>query len=635
MHSLFRVSIALSHLWKPNKQSIPCNLKHFYHLLYMIHTVTPKISLPDSDRDYSASSYVARSNWLITSLCREGKINDARQLFDKMHERDVVTWTTVITGYIKCRLIGEAKRLFDRADAIKNVVTWTAMLNGYVRRNQIMEAERLFEVMPVKNVVSWNTMIDGYVRNGEVDKAVDLFKRMPERNVVSWNTVITALAQRGTVEEARRLFDDMPKRDVISWTTMVTGLARNGRVDEAREVFERMPDRNVVSWNAMITGYAKNMRLVEAFELFQRMPQRDLPSWNTMITGFIQNGELEQARKVFDDMPEKNVVSWTTMITGYVQKGENETALKIFAEMLRDGGVKPNDGTFVNILGACSDLAGLGEGEQVHQMITKTIYQNMAFVVSALINMYSKCGALATATKMFNDGTVKDLVSWNCMIAAYAHHGCGTEAMRLFTEMRNLGFKPNDISYVGLLSACSYAGLVEEGLLYFDELVKDKTIQVREDHYTCLVDLCGRAGRLKEALNIIQQLGSKASSSMWGALLAGCNVHGNLDIGKTAAKELLRKEPENVGTYLMLRNIYASSGKWKEAEREWLKMKDQRLKKQPGCSWIQVENRVNVFLAGDKSHPQSHLIYSLLWVLYARMNKFELALEKNDFIVEN
>ncbi|KDP26242.1 hypothetical protein JCGZ_22488 [Jatropha curcas] len=631
MQSLFRLPIAFSNSSKTKKQSIVCNFKFIFFLVNQ-STVAPKISLPDSD--FSANSNIARSNWLVTRLCREGKLNEARQMFDKLRERDVVTWTAVITGYIKCGLIAEARRLFNRADAVKNVVTWTVMVSGYLRLGQILEAESLFEAMPVKNVVSWNTMLDGYAKNGEVHKVLEMFDKMTERNIVSWNTVITVLAQCGRVEEARRLFDEMPKRDVISWTAMVTGLARNGRIGEARKVFERMPERNVVSWNAMITAYAKNMRLDEAFELFKSMPERDLPSWNTMITGFIQNGEIRRARVIFDEMSERNVVTWTTMITGYVQNGESEAALEMFMEMVRDGGVKPNEGTFVNVLGACSDLAGLGEGQQVHQMISKNVYQDMAFVISALINMYSKCGELSTAKKMFDDGVTskRDLVSWNCMIAAYAHHGYGREAIELFNEMQERGFKPNDVSYVGLLSACSHAGLVEDGLSYFDELAKNNFIQVREDHYTCLVDICGRAGRLEEAFDLIKQLGIKSKSSIWGALLASCNVYGNLKIGKLAAKELLKEEPENAGAYLLLSNIYASSGKWKEAKKMRSTMKDKGLKKQPGCSWIEVGNRAHVFLARDESHCQSNLIYSLLHDLHAKMKS--RCMSNNDFIVD-
>ena len=622
MQLVFKISNTLSYSRKTNK--LPLILCNLYH--------SSKISVPN--RDCIRNSDIARSNWLITRLSREGNINDARQVFDKMHERDVVTWTAVISGYIKCGLIVDARRLFDRVDAIKDVVTWTAMLSGYVRLKRIEEAERLFEVMPVKNVVSWNTMIDGYGKNREVDKAIEVFERMHERNMVSWNAVIAALVQCGRVEEARRRFDEMPKRDVISWTTMVMGLARSGRVDEARKVFDRMPERNVVSWNAMVTGYAKNMRLDEAFDLFERIPERNLSSWNTMITGFIQNGELAWARKVFNEMPEKNVISWTTMITGYVQEGESESALKVFVEMIKDGGARPNEGTFVNVLGACSDMAGLGEGQQVHLLISKSVYQDRTFVASALLNMYSKCGEFSIARKIFDDVVIsqRDLVLWNGMIAAYAHHGCGMEAIELFEDMQGLGFKPNDVSYVELLSACSHAGLVDEGLNYFDELGRDNSIQLREDHHACLVDLCGRAGRLKEAYDFIKQLGTKASSSIWGGLLAGCNAHGDLEIGQLAAKELEKEDPENAGTYLLLSNIYASGRKWREASRVRLKMKEKGLKKQPGCSWIEVGNRVHVFLARDKSHYQSNRIYSLVHDIHAEMKAEHVP--NNDFVDE-
>ncbi|KAL9659856.1 hypothetical protein QQ045_024665 [Rhodiola kirilowii] len=589
------------------------------------HRMAGSNSLPNissSRRDCTLDENVAEGNWLLSKLSREKRIGEARQVFDKMSVRDVVTWSILISGYLKCGMIEEARRLFDRKDAMKNVVTWTALLNGYVRGNKFREAEKLFSEMPEKNVISWNTMIDGYASNGRVDEALSLFEKMPERNIVSWNTVITALSQCGRVDEARRFFYQMPCRDVISWTTMITGLSRNGRIDEAREIFDNMPDRNVVSWNAIVTGYAQNSRLDEAIDLFEKMPEKDVRSWNTMITGFIQNGDVGAARNLFNRTNLRNVVSWTAMITGYVQDKQSEEALLLFTEMLADGEAKPNEATFLSVLGACSDLAGLSEGQQVHQLITKTIYQNTRFVVSALINMYSKCGALCIARKMFYDGLTshRDLISWNGMIAAYAHHGYGTEAIKLFKEMLGIGVKPNDVTYVALLHSCSHSGLVEDGLKLFEQLVRDKSIQLKEDHFTCLVDLCGRSGNLKSAYDFINQLDIK-SSSLWGALLAGCNVHGDTDIGKLAAKKLLEVEPGNVGAYLTLSNTFASSGKWKEAAELRSKMKDTGLKKQPGCSWIEIDNRFNVFIVGEKSHSQFNVINCLLRNLHFQMKK--------------
>ncbi|KAK7308361.1 hypothetical protein VNO77_41963 [Canavalia gladiata] len=612
-------------------------MKKLYHLSLSLLHIPKSLSNLITIRSTSTTALhleMKRCNLFMSRLCREGRIDEARKLFDEMRERDIGLWTTIISGYIKCGMIGEARKLFDRLDSKKSVVIWTAMVSGYIRFNQVKEAEKLFYEMPLRNVVSWNTMIDGYARNGMTQLALDLFGKMPERNVVSWNTVITALAQCGRIEDALWLFGQMQERDVVSWTTMVAGLSKNGRVDDARELFDRMPVRNVVSWNAMITGYAQNRRLGEALELFERMPERDMPSWNAMITGFIQNGDLNRAEKLFGEMPQKNVITWTAMMTGYVQQGLTEEALKIFNRMLADDGLKPNTGTFVTALGACSDLAGLTEGQQIHQLISKTVFQDSAYVVSALINMYSKCGELHIARKMFDDGLLsqRDLISWNGMIAAYAHHGYGKEAINLFDEMQKLGVQANDVTFVGLLTACSHAGLVEEGLKYFDEILKNRSIGLREDHYACLIDLCGRAGRLKEAFNIIEGLGEEASLTVWGALLAGCNVHGNADIGKLVAKKILKIEPENAGTYSLLSNMYASVGKWKEAANVRSKMKDKGLKKQPGCSWIEVGNTVQVFVVGDKSHSQSLQLGHLLLDLHTKMKKGGNMLDDDLFI---
>ncbi|XP_011075402.1 pentatricopeptide repeat-containing protein At2g35030, mitochondrial [Sesamum indicum] len=581
--------------------------------------------------DYTLKKDVAKANWMITKLCQEGYISEARELFEEMPERDVISWTALISGYVKCGLVKEARELFDRGDAEKNVVTWTAMMSGYWKIGRVSEAERLFDEMPDKNVVAWNTMIDGYVRSDRIKQALHVFERMEERNVVSWNIVISGLVNCGRVEEAREFFDQMPIGNVISWTILISGFARNGRVDEARLLFDRMPERNVVSWNAMISGYAQNTRLGEAYSLFEKMPVKDVQSWNTMITGFIKNGELETGWGLFNQMPGKNVISWTAMISGCVQYGKSEEALKIFYYMSRDRKVKPNEGTFVSVLGACSDLAGLSEGMQVHQVISKTVYQESEFVISALVNMYSKCGELVMARKMFDDGLgcERDLVCWNSMIAAYAHHGCGREAIMLFEDMQNVGVKPNDITYVGLLSACSHAGLVQEGLNYFEVLLRDKSIKVREDHYTCTIDLYGRAGRLQEAFDLIEQLPLKASAYAWGTLLLGCNIHGNADIGKLVADKLLDLEPANAGSYALLSNIYTTSGKWKEAEMLRLKMKDGRLKKQPGCSWIEVGNKFHVFIVGDRSHSESEAIHSLLLNLHKKMKKIGFSLFDN------
>lgn len=554
-------------------------------------------------RDYSLKREVAKANCTITRLCEEGKICEARELFEGMPERDVISWTALISGYMKCGLVKEARELFDRVDAEKNDVTWTAMISGYLKTKRVAEAEKLFDEMPDKNVVAWNTMIEGYVRSGRIEQALMLFERMRERNIVSWNTVISGLMSCGRIQEARGIFDRMPVKNEISWNILISGLARNGRIDEARLAFDGMPERSVVSWNAMITG-------------------------------FIQNGELEKARRLFDEIPGKNVVSWTAIISGYVQHGKSEEALRAFYTMNRSRRVNPNEGTFASVLGACSNLAGLVEGMQVHQVISKTIYQESKFVISALINMYSKCGVVVMARKVFDHGLrrCRDLVCWNSMISAYAHHGCGREAILIFEEMQCVGFKPNDVTYVGLLSACSHSGLVEEGLNYFEMLVRDKPIRVREEHYTCTVDLYGRAGRLEEAFELIKQLPEKASINSWCTLLLGCKIHGNDDIGKQVADRILDVETANAGTYALLSNLYTARGKSTEAEILKLRMKGEGMKKQPGCSWIEVGNKFHVFVVGDRSHEEHEAMRPLIFDLHGCL-KFGPEINK-DFPLE-
>lgn len=464
-------------------------------------------------------------------------------------------------------------------------------------------------------------MVSAYAENGMVDKALEVFDEMPAKNIVSWNTIITALSQVGRIDEACKLFLQMTEKDVVSWTAIVSGLSQNGRVDEAWEVFNKMPQRNVVSWNAMISGYMQNQRIDHALQLFRVMPERNIASWNTMITGFIQNGELKRGRKLFDEMCLRNVVSWTAMITGYTQEGENESALKTFLEMLSVG-IRPNEGTYVSVLTAISNIAAHIEGLQLHQIISKSKFQFSPFVESALMSMYSKCGDIVTARKVFDVINQKDLVTWNGMVAAYANHGYGKEAIHLFDDMSSRGLKPNDVSYIALLSACSHSGLVDEGLKLFDSMVKDGSIEVRDDHYACLVDLCSRAGRLNEIswLNI-----EIPSAYVWGVLLAGCNFHRNVNLGNLAAREILRTDPCNTGAYLLMSNIYASTGGWKEVSEIRSKMADRGLKKQPGCSWVVIGNKVHVFLARDKFHIQLDSIDRMLQELHHEMKMVKYA----------
>ncbi|CAD5320399.1 unnamed protein product [Arabidopsis thaliana] len=310
-------------------------------------------------------------------------------------------------------------------------------------------------------------------------------------------------------------------------------------------------------------------------------------------------------------------------VLGYVENKENEEALNVFSKMLRDGSVKPNVGTYVSILSACSDLAGLVEGQQIHQLISKSVHQKNEIVTSALLNMYSKSGELIAARKMFDNGLVcqRDLISWNSMIAVYAHHGHGKEAIEMYNQMRKHGFKPSAVTYLNLLFACSHAGLVEKGMEFFKDLVRDESLPLREEHYTCLVDLCGRAGRLKDVTNFINCDDARLSRSFYGAILSACNVHNEVSIAKEVVKKVLETGSDDAGTYVLMSNIYAANGKREEAAEMRMKMKEKGLKKQPGCSWVKVGKQNHLFVVGDKSHPQFEALDSILSDLRNKMRK--------------
>ncbi|XP_057841438.2 pentatricopeptide repeat-containing protein At4g02750 [Cryptomeria japonica] len=589
-------------------------------------------------------------NAMITGYACSGKIKDARQLFDEMPERDVVSWNSMVSGYVRNESLENARQLFDKMPE-RDVVSWDCMISGYARGGRMEEAYQLFNSMPEKNVITWNAMLVGYAQIGRIEDAQHLFDKMPERdsaswnmmiaayaqggrmlearrlfdemqekNTVSWNLMITGYAQRGQMSDARELFDKMPVRDVVTWTAMVTGYAQNGNISDARRLFDKMPERNIISWNAMIAGYAQNGRMEDASHLFSSMPNRNVSSWNAMIAGFAQNGQIENARRLFDKMGSRDSLSWTVMIAGYSQNDHCEEALKMFSQM-KHSGFKPVESTFTCVLSACANLAALEQGKQLHGISIKTGFEPGVFVGNAIVTMYCKCGSIDDAHCLFEIMPKRDVVSWNAIIAGYAQHGYGKEALQFFEQMQHMGIKPNRITLIGVLSACSHAGLVNKGEHYFHSMTKDHGIAATVEHYACMVDLLGRAGHLVEAEDFVNNMPIEPNGRVWGALLGASRIHGNIELGQRAAENIFELEPHNAGIHVLLFNMYVAAGRWNDATNLRLTMKQRGLKKEPGCSWIEIENKIHAFLVGDKSHPQTEKIYAMLARLAEQMKE--------------
>ncbi|KAF9612068.1 hypothetical protein IFM89_037987 [Coptis chinensis] len=536
-------------------------------------------------RNFSTND-IYSCNVKIGHYGRSGKIEAARKLFDKMPSRDVVTWNAMVTGY------------------------WQ---NGFME-----ESKKLFMVMPERNVVSWNSMIAGCVENERIDEACDYFHEMPRRNTASWNAMISGFVRSGRIEEATRLFEEMPERNVISYTAMMDGYAQKGHVERARSLFDRMPNKNAVSWTVMISGYVENGKFDEAKALFGMMPEKNVVAITAMITGFCKEGNMESARRLFEEIRNKDIISWNAMIAGYVQNGNGEEALSMTSGMLETG-MKPDHSTFLSVLSACSSLASLKEGRQIHVHVIKEGFESNLSVCNALITMYNKGGSIPDAEVVFQQVDSPDLVSWNTIIAGYAHHGHYDRALSSFDEMGLNGLKPDGITFLNILTACGHAGKVKESMDWFGIMANDHGIALRAEHYACMVDILCRAGQLEKACMIILGMPFEADAGVWGALLAACRVHSNVELGELAATRLIELEPQNSGTYIMMSNIYAAVGMWNKVTSMRSLMKVQGVKKQPGYSWIEVGSRLHMFLGGDISHPEIDKIYSELKYILLQM----------------
>ncbi|XVF17302.1 hypothetical protein REPUB_Repub10bG0108200 [Reevesia pubescens] len=547
----------------------PFNYLHRYFTL-------PRHSFLSPAKHLFSSRDVYDSNVRIRELSRAGHIIGARQLFDNMPNKDIVSWNSIITAY------------------------WQ---NGCLQESKI-----LFDLMPARNILSWNSMIAGCVENGNLDEAFEFFRAMPERNTESYNAMISGFMRWERVKEAGMLFQEMPRKNVISYTAMIDGYMKIGNVEKARALFDGMARRNVVSWTVMISGYVDNGKFVEARDLFERMPNKNVVAVTAMITGYFKEGRVEDARVLFDGIRCKDLVCWNAMITGYAQNGIGEEALKLCSEIVKLG-IQPDNLTLVSVFTACSGLASVKEGRQMHVLVIKNGFELDLSLCNSLITMYSKCGSILDAEQAFRQVNGADLVSWNTIISAFAQHGLYEKAVDFFSQMEVVGVKPDGVTFLSLLSACGHSGKVNESTDFFDLMVKKCEIYPRPEHYSCLVDILSRAGQLEKASKIIREMPFEADAGVWGTLLAACSVYLNVELGELAAKKIVEWNPHHSGAYVVLSNIYAAAGMWDEVTRLRLQMREQGAKKQCAYSWMEIGNKVHHFLGGDISHPDTNKIH--------------------------
>nr|AKH05185.1 chlororespiratory reduction 4 [Hypseocharis bilobata] len=460
-----------------------------------------------------------------------------------------------------------------------------------------------------------NCLIALYLRCGCLELAQRVFDRMEKRDSVSYNSMVDGYVKCGMIDLARGLFDCIPEgeKNLNSWNSMICGYAQTeDGLKVAWELFECMPERDLVSWNSMIDGCLKNGKIEDACDLFNRMPRRDVVSWASMIDGYAKLGSINIAKDLFEKMPERDVIACNAMMAGYLQNGLFMEALGVYHYMKGECNLIPDGVTLLIVLSAIAHLGHLDEGVAIHGYIEEKEISLDGKLGVALIDMYSKCGSIENALLVFASIEERDVDYWNVMISGLAIHGLGELAFDLFMEMERVCVEPDDITFIGVLSACAHAGFVKEGLMCFEIMRRIHGVKPKLQHYGCIVDILGRAGHIQEAREIIEEMPIEPNDVIWRTLLSACNNHGNLNIGESVAMRLISLDSSNSSSYVLLSNMYAGFGMWNEVTRVRTLMKERNLKKIPGCSWIELEGVVHEFFVQDKSHPQVAEICSML-----------------------
>ncbi|XP_015571110.2 pentatricopeptide repeat-containing protein At2g13600 isoform X1 [Ricinus communis] len=554
--------------------------------------------------------------------------------------------------YGNCSQIDDAKRVFDELHD-KNEVVWSSMVVCYVQRGLLTDAYDLFVKMPKKEVVSWSKLISGYAKS-EVrsEKALELFQLMRESgevlpNEFTLDSVIRVCGKLGAlsegmvvhgiliktgfefdqsisgalvqfycdceaIDDAKRIYDGIAYPCSSASNSLIEGYVLLGRIKDADLIFNRATEKNSALCNLMVKAYSMSGRVEDSKTLFEKMPQKTIISSNTMISVYSRNGELDKALMLFEQTKDqRNPVTWNSMLSGYVQNEQHEEALKLYVTMKRSS-VDCTRSTFSVLFRACSYIGSLQQGKMLHANLIKTPFASNVYVGTSLVDMYSKCGSIFDAKNSFSSISAPNVAAWTALINGYAHHGFGSEAILLFQHMLEQKVVPNGATFVGILTACDRAGLVNEGMNFFLSMDEIYGVTPTLEHYACVVGLLGRSGRLLEAEEFIKAMPIEADGVIWAALLSACWFWVDMEVGERVAEQIFHTHPKPKSAYVILSNIYAALGKWGKKMNMRNRLRNLEVKKDPGCSWIELNNRLHVFSVENRSHPHCNVIYPTL-----------------------
>ncbi|OMP01633.1 hypothetical protein CCACVL1_03047 [Corchorus capsularis] len=533
------------------------------------------------------------------------RVDLARKVFDKIPARDTVLWNSVISGFVKSCFFEDAIRVFG--DMLKD---------GRVR----LDSTSVAAVLPALAELQELTL-------GMKVQCLAL-KLGFHSHVYVLTGLISLYSKCGEVEAAKLLFGEIGRPDLVSCNAMISGYTSNGETECSVRLFKQLlgSGEKVNSSTIVVLipvfypfGYLNLTKCIHSFCVKSGIVSKCSVS-TALTTAYSRLNEIESARKLFDESSEKTSASWNAMISGYTQNGLTEAAVSLFQEMQMSK-VSPNPVTVTSILSACAQLGALSLGKWVHGLVKSMNFESNIFVSTALIDMYAKFGSIREARQLFDSMVEKNVVTWNAMISGYGLHGQGQDALRLFSEMSHFGVSPNGVTFLSLLYACSHAGLVKEGEELFHSMVHAHHFEPLAEHYACMVDILGRAGQLERAFNFIMEMPVEPGTAEWGALLGACVIHKDKKLAHVASERLFQLDPDNVGYYVLLSNLYSAERNYPLAASVRQDVKKRKLAKIPGCTLIEIGETPHVFTSGDRSHPRATEIYAMLEELIRKMKE--------------
>ncbi|CAL0312327.1 unnamed protein product [Lupinus luteus] len=619
---------------------------------------------------------------MIRAYAWNGPFQQAIDLYHRMLQKGVkpnnFTFPFVLKACSAMQEIQGGIEIHEHAKKLgldMDVYVSTALIDMYAKCGDLVKAQKVFNSMSYRDIVAWNAMIAGFSLHMLNHEIIQLLVQMQQAGIApNSSTIVSVLPTVGQVNALREgkamhgyLVRKMLSDNVVVGTGLLDMYAKCHQVTYARKIFNMINQKNDICWSAMIGGYVICDSMRDALDLYDEMVciyklnptpvtlasilracaaltdlnkgknlhcymiksglDLDTTAGNSVISMYAKCGIVEDAIGYFNEMISKDTISYSAIISGCVQNGYADKALLIFRQML--SGTDPDVATMIGLLPACSHLAALQHGACCHGYSVVRGFTKETSISNAIIDMYSKCGKIHISRDIFDRMHKRDIVSWNTMIIGYGIHGLCKEALSLFHELQASGLKPDDVTFIAVLSACNHSGFVTEGKYWFNAMNQDFNIKPRVAHYICMVDLLARAGNLDETYRFIQRMPFEPDVRVWSALLAACRTHTNIEMGELVSKKIQLLGPEGTGNFVLMSNMYSSVGRWDDAANIRTIQKHQGYKKSPGCSWVEISGVIHGFIGGDQSHPQSASINNKLQELLVEMKKLGYRADSN------